>query len=161
VSAEAPASFTDIAAIYAAIVATAAFALEFRRWFESGPKLLLNLISQAQIYGFSENDEGEYLHARTTNRGDRPTTISNYALHQYKTPFHRWLNKSSRSAIVTRPDLFGGLPVPYVLQPGTEWSGVTKYDDELIDWAKTGKLYVAIYSSHSNHPIVKRVSYSG
>jgi hypothetical protein len=116
-------------------------------------------MSQAQLFGTGQQDDSEYLAARVTNRGDRPTTITNYGLHQYKSPFHRWLNRSSKSAIVPRPELFGGYPLPHVLQPGTEWSGMAKYDAGLIEWAKSGDLFVAIYSSHSRRPERRRVAY--
>ena len=148
---------TDATAIYAAIVATGALALEIRRWFESGPKLTLTLIPIAKLFGGIEPDENEYLCARITNRGDRPTTITNFALHQYRSLIHRHLNRAFRSAIVPRPEVGGGIALPHVLQPGTQWAGMAIYNAELIDWARTGALFVAIYSSGSRRPIKRKV----
>jgi hypothetical protein len=119
---------TDATAIYAAIVATGALALEIRRWFESGPKLYLTIMSQAQLFGTGQQDESEYLAARVTNRGDRPTTITSYGLHQYKSPFHRWLNRSSKSAIVPRPEFLADTLYPTFfnqVRSGAAWQNMT------------------------------------
>ena len=151
---------TDATAIYAAIVATGALALEIRRWFESGPKLTLTLMPNAKLFGGIESDENEYLCARITNRGDRPTTITNFALHQYRSLIHRLLNRAFRAAIVPRPQVVGGVALPHVLQPGTEWTGMAIYNAELIDWARTGELFVAIYSSGFRRPTKRKVVYA-
>ena len=152
-------SATDATAIYAAIVATGALALEIRRWFESGPRLTLSIISKAKTYGGVLPDDKEYLVARVTNRGDLPSTISNFALHEYRSVFHRFFNRSSKSAIVPHPEVLGGPILPHVCQPGTEWSGATTYNQELVDWASTGKLFVAVYYSHTHKPLKRKVNY--
>lgn len=77
------------AVIYAAIVATAALALEVRRWVESGPRLVLTIMSQAKAFGGPVPDENTYLHARVTNRGVMPTTLTNFAHHSYSSRLHR------------------------------------------------------------------------
>ena len=151
---------TDAVAIYAAIVATGALALEIRRWFEAGPKLALTVIAKARIYGGIAPDESQYLSVRVTNRGDRPTTVTNFGLLQYESRYKQYQNQSSRSAIIVQPEGEWGPPLPHVLQPGTEWTGMAKYNDDLVEWAKTGKLYAAIHSSHARKPIVRKVNYS-
>jgi hypothetical protein len=146
---------TAYAAIYAAIVATAALALEVRRWFESGPRLSLTLIPEAKVYGGIVDDKNVYLHARVTNRGSMQTTITNFGLHEYKSIFHRWTMRAKKSAIVPVPK--NAQPLPYLLLPGTEWAGSTIYNEELRSWAESGKLFVAIYHSYSNYPIQRKV----
>lgn len=140
---------------YAAIVATAALALEVRRWFESGPRLTLTVMPEAVTFGQFIPENHTYLAARITNRGTQPTTITNYALHQYPTIFHRWMRRSTRSAIVTHPE--HGPNLPYVLQPGTEWMGSARYNDDMRDWVETGQLFVGIYHSHGKRPVLCRV----
>ena len=144
-----------IAAIYAAIVATAALALEVRRWFESGPRLSLTLMPEAEVYDADIPDPNTYLLARVTNRGTMPTTITHYCLLEYRSLFHRLVGKDNRTAWVRQP--FGGHPLPYLLQSGTEWSGSAIYDEELREWAISGKLFVAIYHSHARRPLQAKV----
>lgn len=146
-----------VAVIYAAIVATAALALEVRRWVESGPRLVLTIMSQAKAFGGPVLDENTYLHARVTNRGAMPTTVTNFALHSYSSRVHRLWRKSNKAAVV---NAIQGHQLPYVLQPGTEWAGSVVYNDELREWAETGALFIAIYYSHSSRPIQAKVKLS-
>lgn len=88
-----------VAVIYSAIVATAALALEIGRWVESGPRLVLTIISQAKAFGGPAPDESTYLHARVTNRGAMPTTVTNFALHSYSSRVHRLWRKSNKAAV--------------------------------------------------------------
>ena len=152
-------STTDATAIYAAIVATGALALEIRRWFESGPKLTLTVISQAKLYGGEVKDDREYLSVRVTNRGDRPTTITNLTLQQFPNLYRKHRHRASRLAVVIKPEGEWGHSLPHLLEPGAEWMGMAAYDAKLIEWAKTRELYASIHSSHSRWPIHKRVNY--
>lgn len=145
---------TLVVAVYAAILATGAFALEVRRWFESGPRLRLTLIAKAEMRGGLARDDNKYLHARVTNRGAMPTTITNFGLQQYRTIFHRLARKPEMSAIIPTPV---GYPLPHLLQPGTEWGASAVYDEDLLKWAESGKLFVAIYISHRSQPIQRKV----
>jgi hypothetical protein len=145
----------SLAVIYAAIVSTAALALEVRRWVESGCRLSLDIMAEAKVFGAILPDENTYLAATVRNRGLVTTTITNYGLHEYRSILHRLFRKSNRSAIVAQ--VLNGQPLPHVLQPGTRWMGSASYNDDLRTWAETGRLFVAIYHSHASRPIQRRV----
>ena len=97
---------SDIAAIataYASVVATAALALEIRRWFETGPRLKLTVIPRSRLVGGVTEDKNVYLTARITNTGNLPTTILNFALLEYKSYLNKIWGRACNSAIVPNP----------------------------------------------------------
>jgi|CXWL01.1.fsa_nt_gi hypothetical protein len=146
--------YTAIVAIYAAVVATGALALEVRRWIESGPRLKLALISEARLYGGVVVDESDYLGVSVANSGDRPTTVTNLCFHEISNWFAKLRNRWSRAAVAND---FTGSGVPFVLHPGTEWKALVQYNDELMSWAKSGRLFVAVYFSHTNRPLLRKI----
>lgn len=67
---------SDWIAIFAVIIASGALALEIRRWFESGVRLSVSVMADAQLAGGLEEDDAEYLGVFVVNRGNTPTTIA-------------------------------------------------------------------------------------
>ncbi|MGA0530780.1 hypothetical protein [Hansschlegelia sp. KR7-227] len=148
----------DWIAIYAAVVATGAAALEIRRWFESGPKLVVSVMADASMVGGGEIDRGRYLVATVTNRGDQPTTITHFGIVGFKNPIDCLLYRMDPSYLVLHPQPRGHPPViPGDLQPGKQWMGMAQPKDDVRAFIETGKAYVAIYASHSNKPTLKRI----
>ena len=145
---------SDLAVIYAALVATAALALEIRRWAESGPRIFVHLMPWAKMAGGGRVDPATYLHVSATNRGFVPTTITHCLLLEFPSIFHRWLHRPSKTAIVV---VGGPTPVPYVTAPGTQWGGQAIYDGELLEWAKSGRLFAGVTASHRIRPFIKKV----
>lgn len=147
-------------AAYAAIVATAALALEVRRWFESGPRLNLHIMPEAEINGLPGTKGDTFLVATITNRGSAPTTITHFALCDYGTWLRRIISKPIWNGIVINPQPKGSPPIiPTMLQPGERWMGMVKYDDEgeLKSKIEAGQLHVMIHASHADKPTSKRV----
>lgn len=146
----------DIIAIYAAIVATSALALEVRRWFESAIRLTVNLMPEAKMS--DDPTDRTYLAVFVVNRGSAPTTITHFALYEYPSAWARFRRKQSWSAIVLRPAP-PGTPhnLPQQVDPNVQWTGIAVYDDELMERRKRGHLYVAISATHSDKPALKRV----
>jgi hypothetical protein len=135
-------------AIYAAIVATVALALEVRRWFESGPRLSISVVPEARI----DDTTRLFLVATVANRGDAPTSITRIALSAYGSRLGR---------IRAKPVWYRVIWVgPTTINPGRMWETATVNDDELKRHISTGRLYVAIYASHSDKPIMKQVHMS-
>ena len=147
-------------AAYAAIVATAAMALEVRRWVETGPRLKINIMPKAETFNMPGTEGKVYLVANVTNRGNAPTTITHFAMCDYGSWLGRILSKPTWVGIVANPQPPGTTStIPKTLQPGEIWSGMALYDDEdeLKGRIKTGWLHVMIYASHADKPILKRV----
>jgi len=111
----------------------------------------------AKVFGGFEENESDYLCATVTNKGSLPTTLTNFGLLEYETMFHRLRGRPCKSAIVANPQHTGGRNLPFVLLPGTQWMGSALYNDELREWASSGKLFVAFYHSHSKKPVRRKV----
>ena len=147
-------------ASYAAIVATAALSLEVRRWFESGARLRINIMPKAETFNVPGTEGNKYLVAIVANRGNATTTITHFALRDYGSWLDRVRSKPTWTVVILSPYLPGSSPnIPGILQPGEIWSGMALYDDDgdLKRRVEAGRLHVAIYASHANRPILKRV----
>ncbi|MBX5149571.1 hypothetical protein HJB78_00940 [Rhizobium lentis] len=147
----------DLIAIYAAIVATGALALEVRRWFESGPKVYVRCQAGMAIIGDGIEKNGLLL-VTATNRGDAPTTITNLCLLEYANIWSRWRNRASRSFIVPHPQLEGRPPiVPHVLKTGEQWMGMAHDRSDVTGDIQTGKMWAAIYTTDRDKPYLAHI----
>lgn len=149
---------TALVAVYAAVVSTGALALEVRRWFESGPRLAMTVIPEAQQVGGPVRDDRVFVSVRVTNRGTQPTTVTNLGFVEFRRPWLRYFDRrTSRAAIVPMPGAVPQYQPPYLLQPGTEWTGMASYDDALREWVATDRPYVAVWTSHRSKPLLARL----
>jgi hypothetical protein len=152
----------SLATAYAAIVATAAFALEVRRWFAEGPKLTLRLVPDGVVTGDGAGEvEKDLLIVYVLNRGTEPTTIENLLLLEYPNLWRRWRQKSTRSFIVPRPNLKNyPVNVPFELEPNRRWTGIVRKRQGPADFQadlQSGNFYVGISASHTDRLITKRI----
>ena len=150
-------------AVYAAIVATGVLFLEVRRWIESGPRLYLTASTNMLFIGGGAYDKSvensRYVSVLVLNRGSLPTTITNLCLLQYDNWWRRFRYKSSRSAVVNNPSLgwTGSGQIPYMLEPGGQWTGFIPQNAELNEWIDAGHLYAAIFTTHQDRPMTTRL----
>ena len=145
-------------ATYAAIVATGVLTLEVRRWSESGARLKIDIMPEAETVNIPGTEDNTYLIATVANRGNGPTTITHFALRDYGSWLGRLRSKPTWTAVIPSPHPPGATPnIPMTLQPGEIWSGMALHDDQLRDRIDAGQLYVMIYASHADKPICKRV----
>jgi hypothetical protein len=143
-------------AIYAAIVATGALFLEVRRWFEDKPRLAIRVATQQQLFNVAGYANREFLIVTVSNRGKRPTTITNLWLFEYANVIQRIRRHHRKAAVVAVPEIPGtGMRTPYSIEPGREWMGMVDRNEGLVDWLATGRLYVGILTSHQDRAIVK------
>lgn len=152
--------YTVAVAVYAAIVATAVAVWDVVKWKMQGPNLEVEVQSGMKLYGGGVPDDREFIVMRVTNRGDRPTTITNMGYLLYRDDFMaRWnRNSNTFAAIVPNPSEVQQLP--YVLAPGVQWVGMGVQDAELARMAKSGCLMCSVYHSHTNKPIMRQVKIS-
>lgn len=150
--------YTVAIAVYAAVVATAVAVWDVVKWKMQGPNLEVEVQSGMKLYGAGVPDEREFIVMRVTNRGDRPTTITNMGYLLYRDDFMaRWNRKSNTfAAIVPRPS--DAQPLPFVLAPGVQWVGMGVQDAELVRMASAGCLMCAVYHSHTNKPIMQQIA---
>lgn len=147
---------TTLVAIYAAIIATAAFALETRRWVEARARLRISIMAPAHTFGGDFDDDQEYLFATVSNVGAAPTTLTHFGLVCFPSMIARVRNRPAFSAWVGQPK-FSPAPLPYVIQPGTEWSGAANFDEELKNLVKQGGLYIAFFHSAGSRPAIRKI----
>ena len=146
-----------LVAFYAAIVATGALALEIRRWFETGPKIVVRATPNMTMLDGREQTKG-ILVVNVANRGDVPTTIKNFGILEYSGFWARWRDKCSQSFIVPHPQAKGNAPiVPFVLKPGEQWMGMAHPRPEVTGDLETGTFWAAIYTSDRDKPYLGRI----
>jgi hypothetical protein len=169
----------SIATAYAAIVATAAFALEVRRWLKERPKLDITLMPDAVMVtsGWSDEDENDerdesderdenderdesderFLVVNVVNLGGTSTTIEGLSLVEFTTFGRRWLRRPNRSFIVPQPQPKGyPINVPSQLRPNERWTGIVSKRSTPVD-IETGIFYTQIAATHSKRSTLKRI----
>jgi hypothetical protein len=145
-------------AVYAAIVATAALALEVRRWVETHPKLVISVMPRGTIVNAQGPSEEKYLFVTVLNRGNSPTTITHFELFEFKNWMHRWRFCPNEHIFIS--DLrFPGTRanIPFLIPPGGTWQGAAPHEPSLSELMQSRRLYVGIRASHSNRPVLARV----
>lgn len=149
--------YTVAIAVYAAVVATAVAIWDVVKWKMQGPNLDVEVQSGMKLYGTGASDDREFIVMRVTNRGDRPTTITNMGYLLYRDDFVARWNRNSNifAAIVPTPS--EAQPLPFVLAPGSQWVGMGVQDAELSQMANSGCLMCAVYHSHTNKPIMRQI----
>ncbi|MFF2320220.1 hypothetical protein ACFVTJ_04120 [Agrobacterium sp. NPDC058088] len=112
---------SDIAAFYAAIVATGALFLEVRRWFESGVKIKVTSNHQYSAPDFKQH----VITATATSIGDAPTTITGLEVWVYPTLIHSLLRVGLTRMAVLDTTTFATpeSSVPSKISPGDTWAG--------------------------------------
>jgi hypothetical protein len=146
--------WTIAIAAYAAIVATGALALEVKRWFESGPRLSIDVMAEAKTFNIPGTEGDTFVAATVSNRGNAPTTITHFALYDYRSRLGSLRRTPHWAALVASGH---HTPIPAALPPGEVWHGVARHNDELKQRIKAGWLYVVICASHSDKPVMKRI----
>jgi hypothetical protein len=149
----------------ALFISICVFALEIRRWLDEGVRLSMMVMANAKLFGGGQNDPNTYLSVIVTNRGSAPTTITHMVFFNYPSRLARyaprrvarWI-KSLRPQTFFVPNTGAPGPIPYLLQPGTNWFGMATYTPELEKMIAAGCLYVGIIGSHSDKTLFRRAS---
>jgi hypothetical protein len=140
-------------AIYAAIVGTAAFILNFRTWFEKRVRLNLSQMSDAVLVGGSgQEDEKSLMVVTVVNRGGQTTTLTHLAALRFDRPWQRWRVRPSKSYIIPNPQVGGTGIIPFELDPGKKWMGAARPRPDVIPDIQDGKHYFAVYAIHRDRP---------
>ncbi|MFG1277877.1 hypothetical protein [Xanthobacter autotrophicus] len=145
-------------AIYAAIVATGAFALEVRRWFESGPKIYVNASPGMIILGGeNSDDESGILLVTAYNRGDRNTTITHMIVFRYDNIVSRIKCKPVENFIIPHPQVSGPPIIPYELKAGAQWLGAARPRPDLIKDIENGEYWAGVQTTNRARPYLKHI----
>ena len=145
----------NIVAWWGAVVATIVLLWDIYKWKASGPRVFIRVSPNMSILGVPKYEGETYVTVRVNNLGSRQTTITNLYCSYYRNWFLRFLRKPRKSFVVANPGI--SFPLPYVLQPGTEWNGII-LQDEIEEWAKEGILICELYISDKKRPITNQIS---
>jgi len=148
-------SSTVIVAWWGAILSSIVFAWDIYKYFHAGPKLRFSVQTGMKTINMPLYDGKRVILANVTNYGDRPTTITNLGYLYFKKRRFRRSRIPDKAAIVPNPST--AQPLPFELKPGTVWMGIAHQDTEIEEWATGGILYMALYHSHSEKPLLRRV----
>jgi integrase len=133
-------------AIYAAVIGTSAFMLNLKAWWDSGPKLRINLMLDGMTIGNPALDEKNLIIVTVTNRGGATTMVTNLCLFEMPTLWRwlllptwwswlllltrwrwAWLFRPLKNYIIPNPQLKGYPPnVPGELEPAKKWTGALR-----------------------------------
>lgn len=152
----------DWIALYAAVVSTTAFFLNFRSWHEGQPRLRLSLMVDAMaVGGGQETDEKNLIVLTVTNRGKEPTVITHMVVFRMSTWLRRLLRKPDHHMVVPHPYIQGQAPnIPYELKSANIWHGIARNREDVFGNIYDGTYYVGVYASHRNKPYLKRIKRS-
>jgi hypothetical protein len=147
-------------AMYAAIVATGALALEIRRWFDGRARLVVDAAPNIKTINVRFGEGKTFVRVYVINRGSSPTTITGLYLRSYKTVFHKWLRIVHKNAVVANPNLPGTETgkLPSMLSPGEQWTGITLQTKELEEWTNKDIVYLSVSSTHKEKPTLFRLN---
>lgn len=150
-------SLADAIGIWGGFVATIILVWDIAKWKLAGPRL--HVVAQKGMITLNVpgKDGKSFIVLSVSNYGDRSTTINNLGLIHYKTWIHKLFNRPALTAVVNQPS--DTHPIPYLLNPGTEWKGFLEQTPQVIDMGKHGRLYLILYHSHKDARVWRRVHY--
>lgn len=102
-----------------------------------------------------ETDGKTLLRIDVTNYGDRPTTITNVLLLEYKSVWARIRKKHSKIFVIPQPSKIQ--PLPFELKQGSVWTGIGIQNEALEVSAKNSYLFCIVCLSHHEKPMKRRV----
>ncbi|OOE63468.1 hypothetical protein [Salinivibrio kushneri] len=145
-------SVSEIAAWWGASVATIVLVWDVFKWISNGPKLSMLLSPNMQVLGDPSREGKTWVSITISNTGSRPTTLKGVGIEFYDSFAQRLLGKPSHAALFPNPN--DNLPLPRVIQPGDEWTGLIPQervdkDLSLQKMAHEGHLMVWASQSHS------------
>ncbi|MDX0802475.1 hypothetical protein GOD37_26360 [Sinorhizobium medicae] len=149
-------TISDIAAFYAAVVATGALFLEVRRWFESGVRLRL---SANYLYAMGTPTRHEpMIGVEVSNIGDQPTTLTSMEIRIYRSKLHKILGQHKVRAAIIDPSGIGGYlqALPHIIEPGKLWRGGFEAESSVFR-DHPGVAYAAVHTSRRKKPFLVRL----
>ena len=140
----------DPVAAYAALLSTFIAIWELFKWWIRNA-VILRCHPNMQI--FPSVDQKKYVLADFTNKGQIQTVITNLCLYYWDKWHHRFFKKKWKHFWV-KPV---GNAIPFTVQPGEIWKHKIIQNEEIEKMARDGYLYVVVFHSMSNNPVMQRV----
>lgn len=149
-------SWTNILAFWGAFLSSVILVWDIYKWKTAGERLRLTVTPNTLIIGDQRYDPKQrHISVRIENYGERPTTITTFGMTFYSNIAEKILRKPKQSMYV-RPVTFG-YELPYKLDPGTYWTGLSLQTDDIEKMVSEGLLYVEIYHSNKKRSLKKKI----
>jgi len=135
-------------AAYAAVISTFVLGWDAYKWLAAGPKIEVSIQTGMKIIGGIIDDPRVYISITAWNVGDRPTTITNLGGLYFDSWWSAYISrrKPLEAFIVTEPSQ--AQRIPYRFEVGAQWIGMADQDDDIIQKAKQGYLFMVLYTAH-------------
>lgn len=135
-------------AAYAAIISTFVLGWDAYKWLASGPNVDLSASTDMKILGGLVADPKTYISITAMNVGDQPTTITNLGGMYFVSWWRAYVirRKPEEAFIVTEPSQ--AQRIPYRFEVGDQWIGLADQTDEIAEKAKSGYLFLILYTAH-------------
>jgi len=148
---------TDILAWLGGLTGPSAIVWDVYKWKRSGPKLLVRVSPNMAILGRGQVTNQRHLIVRVANSGEKKTTLTTLALALYPSWWAQVRGKPSEQFAVPMPGGPGWRNLPCPLDPGEEWAGMVRQDQQIEQMCKKGRLYCHVYHALSKNPVGARV----
>lgn len=145
---------TQVLAWWGAALATVVFCWDVYKWRTTGARIRLTVRPNMRAAGDPELEGRDLISIGATNYGDRPTTLTHLAFRWYATWWKRIRQQSDKTFLVPLP--YPG-HLPYKLEVGEEWNGLTSQSEEVTGLATTGHLICELHHVCSKRPVKGRV----
>ena len=135
-------------AAYAAIIATFVLGWDAYKWLAAGPKVDVSASTGMVLLGGHTPDPKTYISVTAMNVGDQPTTITNLGGMYFESWWWAYVlrRKPKEAFIVTEPSQ--AQRIPYRFEVGSQWIGLADQTDEIAEKAKSGYLFLILYTAH-------------
>lgn len=134
-------------AAYAAIISTFVLGWDAYKWLASGPKVDVSVQTGMKVLGDPVEDPLTYISVTAWNVGDQPTTITNLGGMFFDSWWRAYVTrrKPVEAFIINAPSQ--AQRIPYRFDIGDQWIGLAEQSDDLIQKAKTGYLFMILYTA--------------
>ena len=143
---------TVIVAWWGAVTATFVLLWDVYKWKTSGPKIRFYAKPNMKTVNMPSHEGKTWIGATAENIGTGATTITNLCFQYYKNFFKKVIKKSDSSFVVGRAEATPSQSIPYILNPGTIWQGLSLQTDEFEKMSREGYLICELYYSQSRKP---------
>ena len=137
-------SATDIAAWWGAGIATVVVLWDIFKW-RRGRATQVRITANPNMQEYFPGEgfqEPKFVFVEITNVGDRTTTLTNLCGFHYSSWWKKLFNKQTQAFVVADPA--PGV-IPHELEPGKRWTGRIGQTQQMENWSRNGRLYVAVY----------------
>jgi hypothetical protein len=134
-------------AAYAAVISTFVLGWDAYKWLAAGAKIDLSANSNMKMFGGTVPDPKTYIMVTAYNVGDQPTTITNLGGMYFDSWWRAYITKRkpTEAFIITEPSQTQR--IPYRFEVGDQWMGMADQTDEIFQKAKTGYLFLILYTA--------------